>query len=938
MNILIYNEIDQQKIPNFNKITKALEAEDFKAAEVKKISDNLYRARLNKQDRLLFTLHHFNGQYYALILEHVAHHTYEKSRFMRAHKVDFNEDNVAPLTTLDATDSKPLNYINPKHKRFHLLDKILSFDEIQQDIFQLHPPLIIIGSAGSGKTALTLEKMKSAVGSVLYVTRSPYLAQNAQKLYYAHHYENDAQEIDFLSFDDFLSTIKVPAGREMLMREFAQWFTKHRQNSGDLKDPHQLFEEFKGVLTGPAIDQPYLSQHAYLSLGIKQSIFVPEQREKVYDLFQRYLAHMQENGLYDANIVSQQYLSLIEPRYDFVLVDEVQDLTNVQLQLILKSLQNPTEFILCGDSNQIVHPNFFSWAKIKTLFYETTQQQPPVELIRILNTNYRNSSQVTELANRVLKIKNLRFGSVDRESNYLVQCPAETAGQAILLNDKPQMLNDLNAKTRKSTRYAVIVMHPEQKAQARTYFNTPLIFSIQEAKGLEYENIILYNFLSSEGKRFREISQGLKAEDLNFEELVYARAKDKSDKSLEIYKFYINALYVAITRAIKNIYLLETDVKQPIIDLMALRESASLELADQQSSLEEWQQEARKLELQGKQEQADEIRQQILQYKTVPWEVLESEALATLATKALVDQDKKAKLLLFDYTLVYQEQRYLNELAKIDFKPTKNLKNGVKQLNQKYFMPYEAKQPNTVLRQVEQYGVDFRNVFNQTPLMVAARTGNANLVECLIERGADPDLRDNLGRTPLQIALGQAMADDKYQQQKLATIFELLIADSLTIQVDGRLIKLGNHLMEFFLLNLMIGAFYVRINGIILVNLNAFSSAWLEKALANFPSHVLPERRKKRAYISSILSKNEYQGGDKYNRKLFWRIKHGQYLPNPKLSIRIQDQWYRIYDLLKLECITISSTFESSINPRLKAISEANIALLDTNIQSMLED
>ena len=32
-------------------------------------------------------------------------------------------------------------------------------------------------------------------------------------------------------------------------------------------------------------------------------------------------------------------------------------------------LETPTAFLLCGDANQIVHPNFFSWSKVKSLFY-----------------------------------------------------------------------------------------------------------------------------------------------------------------------------------------------------------------------------------------------------------------------------------------------------------------------------------------------------------------------------------------------------------------------------------------------------------------------------------------------------------------------------------------------------------------------------------------
>ncbi len=136
-----------------------------------------------------------------------------------------------------------------------------------------------------------------------------------------------------------------------------------------LKDAHQLFEEFKGVITGPTGDTPYLGRDEYLGLGIKQSIFSPDERARVYDLFIKCLEAMNKQGYYDANILSHEYLTKVEPRYDFVVMDEVQDLTNIQLQLILKSLRDPSGFILCGDSNQIVHPNFFSWSKIKSFFY-----------------------------------------------------------------------------------------------------------------------------------------------------------------------------------------------------------------------------------------------------------------------------------------------------------------------------------------------------------------------------------------------------------------------------------------------------------------------------------------------------------------------------------------------------------------------------------------
>ncbi|MES9884504.1 MAG: UvrD-helicase domain-containing protein [Sedimenticola sp.] len=902
MRVLLYNEIKPAKIPGFKKMKAYLEADDFRSAEVKKVGDNLYRARLDRSNRLLFAIHHYQGEAHALILECIKQHAYEKSRFLNR-GVLVEESKITPVVSLDEVVPEPLIYVNPDHSTFNMLDKIISFDEVQSAVYALQAPLIIIGSAGSGKTALTLEKMKEAVGDILYVTRSPYLVHNSRDLYYADGYANKDQQIDFLSFQEYLESIHVPEGREMHFREFSSWFARRRATSG-LRDAHQLFEEFKGVITGPATDASYLGKEAYLGLGIKQSIFSPEEREQVYNLFGKYLETMKEQGYYDANILSHEYLAKVEPRYDFIVMDEVQDLTNIQMQLILKSLRDPSGFILCGDSNQIVHPNFFSWSSIKSYFYKQDSPAPQGELIRILNTNYRNSPQVTEVANRVLKIKNARFGSIDKESNYLVKSNAHNTGRVILLQDEEGIKAELDRKTRHSTRFAIIVMYPEDKAAASRWFGTPLVFSVQEAKGLEYENILLYNFTSGEEQRFREITRGVGHDDLQ-QELTYARTKDKSDKSLEIYKFHINALYVAITRAVRNIYLIERSTGQRMFDLLDLRLSnEELQLDKQDSSLDEWRLEAQRLELQGKQEQAESIRTQILKQKSVPWEVLHSETLDKLQHQAIEENNKKAKVTLFEYALVYRDQPYMNALILSGFAPAKSPEKGLNRLNKKHFLPYELKHPGAVLRQTDQFGVDFRNLFNQTPLMIASRLGNEALVRELRARGANTELINNAGFNAFLIALEQALDDQKYSNKKLAGVYRLLEPDCLDIQVDERLIKLDKRSMEFLMLNLMIAMFYTRMGRVITRSLGGFQSRDYVEVLEHFPEHLLPARRKKRPYISSILSKNEVSRDDKYNRKLFLRVERGHYIINPGLSLRVEGEWRSIYELLSFDKIS----------------------------------
>jgi hypothetical protein len=904
MQVILYDQLNPKKIPNFEKMKGFLEAGNFRSADVKKVGDNLYRARLDRSNRLLFSLYCYQEQAYILALECIEQHAYDKSRFLRR-GVTIDENKIPPLETPEQAEAAPLAYINPKLSTFHLLNKVISFDDAQQAIYTLPPPCIVIGSAGSGKTVLTLEKMKQVPGDIVYVTRSSYLVHNSRNLYYAMEYENDSQEVSFLSFAEYLASLRVPQGREMSVREFAQWFARHRAASR-LKDPHQLFEEFTGVITGGAGTSPYLSREQYFELGIKQSIFPEHERASVYDLFLKYLAFIRDNGYYDANLLSHHYLSLAEPRYDFVVVDEVQDVTTIQLQLILKSLRNPYHFILCGDSNQIVHPNFFSWSKLKSFFYRQDDLETPAEIIRILHNNYRNSADVTEVANRILKLKTARFGSIDRESHYLVHSTVEKPGTVLLLANTEAITRELNQKTRQSTRFAVVVMHPEHKAAARAHFHTPLIFSIQEAKGLEYENLILYNFTSADEASFRDITRGVSIEDVADSTFHYGRGRDKSDKALEMYKFYINALYVAITRAVENLYLIETNPRQRLFELLGLTcWEGSLALAEQGSSLEEWRQEARKLALQGKEEQAEAIRSQILKLKSVPWEVLRGETLRALEQRALEKQDKPAKLLLFEYALVYQDRQRLHALAALDFRPAKQPpEKSLKALTQKYFLSYDLKKPDGMLREVERYGVDFRNQFNQTPLMIAARLGNAAHVDRLVDMGADTGLVNNAGFNAFHIVLEQACMVPHYATRKLAGVYQKLAPPDMTVQVDERLIKLDNRLMEFLMLNLMIAMFYTRLgDNVVRYGGGAFSSGDFVEVLSHFPEALVPARRKTRAYISSILSKNEVNRDDKYNRKLFRRLKQGHYIINPQLAIWVEGIWRNIYDLLSLDAL-----------------------------------
>ena len=907
---------------HYRQVANAIAREDFRAAEVKKLVNlrhgKFYRARLGGADRLLFALVRHGGETCALMLEVITNHDYGKSRFLRGASID--ESKIADVDAAAARrEAHPVRYLHPQRTTVHFLDKPISFDDAQEAVYRLPPPLIVVGGAGSGKTALTLEKLKHAQGEVLYVTQSAYLAQSARELYYANGFERDDQEATFLSYREFVESIRVPDGNEVGWRDFAGWFARLRQGQAFKGvDSHQAFEEIRGVIA--AREAGVLSRDEYRALGVRQSIFAPEERDRLYDLFEKYRAWLSETKLYDLNLLAHEWLARAAPRYDFAMVDEVQDLTAAQLALILKTLKTPDRFMLCGDSNQIVHPNFFSWSQVKTLFWrdpQLAQRQEP----HVLTANFRNGPTTTRLANTLLKIKQRRLGSIDRESNFLVESVGGEPDTATLLTDEDGAKRELDRRIRHSTQFAVLVMRDEDKAAARQYFSTPLLFSVQEAKGLEYENIVLYRFVSGYRREFTEIASGVTRQDLEANTLDYRRARDKSDKSLEVYKFFVNALYVALTRAVRNLYLIESDTAHPLFGLLDLSAAGTAQVQASQSTLEDWQKEAHKLELQGKQEQAEAIRRTILKQSPPPWPVLDEPAVRALLVKVFRERavGDKQKRRLNEYAAFHDEPElaaYLAREAGIGVPQSggaQRFKEQRSALKRKYLAPYAARNFKDVLRQCNLHGIDHRTAMNQTPLMAAAAAGNIALTEALLERGADRDATDQYGCNALHVALREAFRDPSFARGPCAALYGLLAPAHVDVKAGERLVRIDEHLSEYFLFQTFWTLFKSRFTRLDRTLNCALDTRAILAAWEDLPESVLRATRNRRQHLSHVLSRNEVERDYAYNRALFRRVAHGWYQFNPLLEVRCrsdagEQSWQPIFAALNLPLIAEFST------------------------------
>jgi hypothetical protein len=453
-----------------------------------------------------------------------------------------------------------------------------------------------------------------------------------------------------------------------------------------------------------------------------------------------------------------------------------------------------------------------------------------------------------------------------------------------------------------------------------------LLFSVQESKGLEYENIILFNFISDHAGEFQSICDGVTIDALHGGDPVYARGKDKSDKSHDAYKFYINALYVAITRAVRSVYMVEKTRGHKLLGLLGVSEVGhERAIREEVSSADDWKREARRLEMMGKSEQADAIRKNILTTVKPNWVPITAGQYLAMKDQALDPEhfNKKAKDHLFEFALIYNQKYILEKLAALNYRKADKYEDERNSLFRKYYQYYREDNLKMVAQEINKYGIDYRNVHNFTPLHAAVYSGAIRITESLLENGADPGLYDTFYKSPLQIALLQAFISPDYARNKLGKIYPLLLKNSLYVQVDGRLIKIDPHKVEFMALH-----FFLAVQSAIQQSKTHWQGLGIRvndfiDALQVFPETVIPLHRKKRPYWMAILAKHEIDGNNPYNKRLFMRIDRGLYVLNPAMQIRYLEDWFPVDVIINCQGISHEDMVKHSVEKQVKIHEES---------------
>ena len=264
----------------------------------------------------------------------------------------------------------------------------------------------------------------------------------------------------------------------------------------------------------------FLSFQEYHNLGHKMAPNFVGNRETVYRLFERYeivKKQMQNRHFDDGDLVFNlfQRLSKLDDInwciHQFY-IDEVQDFTQAELTLLLHCCRRPNELFLTGDTAQsIMRGVSFRFSDLRSVFHYISKSMDPsrrkktklrVPQLHTLTQNFRSHSGILQLAASVIDLlMNFFQSSIDKlprdqgmfpgpKPVLLLSCDFSDLAQLLKGNRREASAIEFGA------RQAIIVQSEEVKKNLRDKIKA-IVLTIFESKGLEFDDVLLYNFFSN---------------------------------------------------------------------------------------------------------------------------------------------------------------------------------------------------------------------------------------------------------------------------------------------------------------------------------------------------------------------------------------------------------------------------------------------------------
>lgn len=349
-----------------------------------------------------------------------------------------------------------------------------------------------------------------------------------------------------------------------------------------------IWTEITGYIKGSASSYMYsgyyLPKTIYANQGHKTSLLTREEKCDVWELFIQYERWKSGSRAYDFQdivnyiLCQAKYYGYNGIPIHYMMVDEVQDLTPATISLLITVTKE--KLVFSGDTAQTIAKGVgFRFCDLETLFYESALAKPKIYQ---LTMNFRTHNQILEMANSIVALLETLFPqTIDKMGKEVssidgpipkVISSSEHLHLFYLLFGLENAEKSFNpSETQFGCNQVIIVRNQEAKQKLHPLLSHALCLTVFEAKGLEFDDVILYNFFTDSevsAEKWRillSIKKNNYYKPRDFEELQNSVPKLRSscyvDQSkLSLLCTELKHLYVAITRPKRNLVIFDEDL------------------------------------------------------------------------------------------------------------------------------------------------------------------------------------------------------------------------------------------------------------------------------------------------------------------------------------------------------------------------------------------
>ncbi|KAF8031623.1 hypothetical protein BT93_D0747 [Corymbia citriodora subsp. variegata] len=407
-------------------------------------------------------------------------------------------------------------------------------------------------------------------------------------------------------------------------------------------DPSRVFTEIMSHIKGglPPADgfEGKLDRPGYVSLSEgRVSTLSIQRREEIYDAFEDYEKMKMKNGEFDlADLVNDLHRRLFRGQFagnvvNFVYIDEVQDLTKRQISLFKYICRNVDGgFVFSGDTAQTIARGIdFRFEDIRSLFYKEflmdSLDGPDIKMEKgclsktfHLSQNFRTHAGILKLAQSVINLLYhffpLSIDALSPETSFI-------CGEAPILleseNDENAILSifgncDVSGNFVGFGAEQVILVRDDHSRNevSNLVRGQALVLTIVECKGLEFQDVLLYNFFGTSPLKSQwRLIYGYMKEQALLDNSSEWSSPSFDDAKHNLLCSELKQLYVAITRTRQRLWICENalEFSKPILDYwkrkcliqVRLVDHALAEAMQVRSTPEEWKSQGFKLLREG---------------------------------------------------------------------------------------------------------------------------------------------------------------------------------------------------------------------------------------------------------------------------------------------------------------------------------------------------